>query len=121
MKRLLLLAAILLGSCSPRVLTACADPNNMPFSNQAGQGFENKLAELFADKLKKKLDYVFFPQATGFVRMTLGAHRCDVALRGRARGLATFPDRPRSGLYPATTKAASSSRSHSARPMATSG
>ena len=38
MKRLLLLAAILLGSCSPRVLTACADPNNMPFSNQAGQG-----------------------------------------------------------------------------------
>ena len=53
---------------------------NMPFSNEKGEGIENKLAELFADKLQKKLDYVFFPQATGFVRMTLGAHRCDVIM-----------------------------------------
>jgi len=64
----------------PNVLRVCADPRNMPFSNEKGEGIENKLAELFADKLKKKLDYVFFPQATGFVRMTLGSHRCDVIM-----------------------------------------
>lgn len=64
----------------PQVLRVCADPRNMPFSNEKGEGFENKLAELFAAKLQKKLDYVFFPQATGFVRMTLGAHRCDVIM-----------------------------------------
>ena len=64
----------------PNVLRVCADPRNLPFSNEKGEGFENKLAELFADKLHKKLDYVYFPQATGFVRMTLGAHRCDVIM-----------------------------------------
>ena len=62
------------------MLRVCADPRNLPFSNEKGEGFENKLAELFAEKLQKKLDYMFFPQATGFVRMTLGAHRCDVIM-----------------------------------------
>src|SRR4030088_2431137 len=64
----------------PKVLKVCADPRNLPFSNEKGEGFENKLAELFAEKLQKKLDYMYFPQATGFVRMTLGAHRCDVII-----------------------------------------
>ncbi len=64
----------------PKVLRVCADPRNLPFSDQKGEGFENKLAELFAEKLHKKLDYTFFPQATGFVRMTLAAHRCDVIM-----------------------------------------
>src|SRR5262249_34426074 len=64
----------------PKVLRICADPRNLPFSNDRGEGFENKLGELFAEKLQKKLDYVYFPQATGFVRMTLGAHRCDVIM-----------------------------------------
>jgi quinoprotein dehydrogenase-associated probable ABC transporter substrate-binding protein len=64
----------------PKVLRVCADPRNLPFSNEKGEGFENKLAEFFADKLQKKLDYMYFPQATGFVRMTLGAHRCDVIM-----------------------------------------
>jgi quinoprotein dehydrogenase-associated probable ABC transporter substrate-binding protein len=64
----------------PKVLRVCADPRNMPFSNEKGEGFENKLAELFAAKLNKKLDYTFFPQATGFVRVTLGSHRCDVIM-----------------------------------------
>ena len=64
----------------PKVLRVCADPHNLPFSNEKGEGFENKLAELFAEKLNKKLDYMYFPQATGFVRMTLGAHRCDVIM-----------------------------------------
>ena len=64
----------------PKVLKVCADPRNLPFSNEKGEGFENKLAELFAEKLQKKLYYMYFPQATGFVRMTLAAHRCDVIM-----------------------------------------
>ena len=64
----------------PKVLRVCADPRNLPFSNEKGEGFENRLAELFAAKLQKKIDYMYFPQATGFVRMTLGAHRCDVIM-----------------------------------------
>jgi quinoprotein dehydrogenase-associated probable ABC transporter substrate-binding protein len=64
----------------PKVLRVCADPHNLPFSNDKGEGIENKIAELFAEKLQKKLDYAYFPQATGFVRMTLGAHRCDVIM-----------------------------------------
>ena len=64
----------------PKVLRVCADPRNLPFANEKGEGFENKLAELFAAKLQKKLDYMYFPQASGFVRMTLGSHRCDVIM-----------------------------------------
>lgn len=64
----------------PNVLRVCADPRNLPFSNDKGEGFENKLGELVAGKLNKKLDFVYFPQAIGFVRMTLGAHRCDVIM-----------------------------------------
>ena len=64
----------------PKVLRVCADPRNLPFSNEKSEGFENKLAELVAEKLQKKLDYMYFPQATGFVKMTLGAHRCDVIM-----------------------------------------
>ena len=64
----------------PKVLRICADPRNLPFSNDKGEGFENKIGELFAEKLQKKLDYMYFPQATGFVRVTLGSHRCDVIL-----------------------------------------
>lgn len=64
----------------PQTLRVCADPRNMPFSDEKGEGFENKLAELFAARMQKKLDYAYFPQATGFVRMTLGAHRCDVIM-----------------------------------------
>jgi quinoprotein dehydrogenase-associated probable ABC transporter substrate-binding protein len=64
----------------PKVLRVCADPRNMPFSNEQGEGFENKVAALFAERLQKKLEYAYYPGATGFVRNTLGAHRCDVIL-----------------------------------------
>jgi quinoprotein dehydrogenase-associated probable ABC transporter substrate-binding protein len=64
----------------PKTLRVCADPRNMPFSTQSGEGFENKLAELFAQKLGKALAYEWYPQATGFVRMTLLARRCDVVM-----------------------------------------
>ncbi len=62
----------------PNVLRVCADPSNLPFSNQKGEGFENKVSELLAGKLAKRLAYVWYPQSTGFVRNTLGAHRCDL-------------------------------------------
>jgi quinoprotein dehydrogenase-associated probable ABC transporter substrate-binding protein len=64
----------------PRMLRVCADPNNMPFSTERGEGFENRLAELLADKLGKGLSYSWYPQATGFVRNTLAAHKCDVIM-----------------------------------------
>jgi hypothetical protein len=64
----------------PKVLRVCSDPRNMPFSNQKGEGFENKLAELLAQKLGKSLAYAWYPQAPGFVRNTLGAYKCDVIM-----------------------------------------
>jgi quinoprotein dehydrogenase-associated probable ABC transporter substrate-binding protein len=66
-------------------LRVCADPANMPFSNDKGEGFENKLAELVAAELKVPVDYTWFPQATGFIRNTLFAKRCDVVM-GYAQG-----------------------------------
>ena len=73
-----LVATLLLGSCSrERTLTACADPNNLPFSNRAGQGFENKLAELIAADLHAKLHYVWWAQRRGYVRNTLNEAKCD--------------------------------------------
>jgi quinoprotein dehydrogenase-associated probable ABC transporter substrate-binding protein len=64
----------------PKVLRVCADPNNLPFSNQAGEGFEDKIAEFLAAKLNKELAYTYYPGASGFVRNTLNAHLCDVIL-----------------------------------------
>jgi quinoprotein dehydrogenase-associated probable ABC transporter substrate-binding protein len=64
----------------PKVFSVCADPHNMPFSTDKGEGFENKVAELFANKLGKGVAYAWYPQATGFVRNTLAAHRCDVIM-----------------------------------------
>lgn len=65
----------------PNVLRVCADPSNLPFSNEKGEGFENALAIFVAEKLgRASIAYSFFPQATGFVRMTLGANACDVIM-----------------------------------------
>jgi quinoprotein dehydrogenase-associated probable ABC transporter substrate-binding protein len=64
----------------PKVLRVCADPHNLPFSTDKGEGFENKLAELLAEKLGKRLAYSWYPQAPGFVRNTLAAHKCDVIM-----------------------------------------
>lgn len=63
----------------------CADPANMPFSNKRGEGFENKLAELFAGKLGVPVEYTWFPQAVGFIRRTLKVHECDIVI-GYAQG-----------------------------------
>ena len=62
------------------VLAVCADPNNLPFSNDKLEGFENKLAQLVADDLGLMVRYTWLPQRRGFVRNTLRAHRCDVIM-----------------------------------------
>jgi len=63
----------------------CADPANIPFSSESGLGFENRIAELFAESLGLPLQYTWFPMATGFVRRTLSENRCDVII-GYAQG-----------------------------------
>jgi quinoprotein dehydrogenase-associated probable ABC transporter substrate-binding protein len=64
----------------PNVFRVCADPRNLPFSMENGSGFENKLAELFANQLNKSVAYSWYPGSTGFVRNTLGAYKCDVIM-----------------------------------------
>jgi quinoprotein dehydrogenase-associated probable ABC transporter substrate-binding protein len=70
----------------PDTLRVCADPSNMPSSDESGEGFENKLAELVAAKTgRKSVSYTWFPMITGFVRNTLRANRCDIIM-GYAQG-----------------------------------
>jgi quinoprotein dehydrogenase-associated probable ABC transporter substrate-binding protein len=64
----------------PDVFRVCADPNNLPFSNEKGEGFENKIAELLARKLNEPASYTYYPQVIGFVKNTLNALRCDVVI-----------------------------------------
>ena len=73
------LAAVACTRAQP-ALRVCADPNNLPFSNQAGEGFENKLAALVAAEMKTTVEYTWWAQRRGFVRNTLGAGACDVIM-----------------------------------------
>lgn len=70
----------------PNAFRVCADMNNMPYSNSNQEGFENKIAELIANDLGKKLEYQFWVDRFGFIRNTLNAHRCDVMI-GTATGV----------------------------------
>jgi len=63
-----------------RTLRVCADPNNLPFSNQAGEGFENRIAQLFAADRHATIDYTWWAQRRGYVRNTLNAGTCDVLM-----------------------------------------
>jgi len=63
-----------------RVLRVCADPNNLPFSNTRGEGFENRLASLLASDMNARVDYTWWSQRRGFIRNTLNARRCDVVM-----------------------------------------
>ncbi|HEV2836889.1 MAG TPA: substrate-binding domain-containing protein [Pyrinomonadaceae bacterium] len=62
------------------MLRVCADPNNLPFSNQKGEGFENKIAELLAQDLGERVEYTWWAQRRGFFRNTLRAGACDVVI-----------------------------------------
>jgi mxaJ protein len=63
-----------------RELRVCADPNNLPFSNESGEGFENKIAQVVADEMHAKLRYTWWAQRRGFIRNTLRAELCDVII-----------------------------------------
>jgi mxaJ protein len=69
-----------------RELRVCADPNNLPFSNERGEGFENKIAELIADELGATLSYTWWAQRRGFIRNTLNAGSCDL-MTGTTNGI----------------------------------
>jgi len=83
-----LLAGAALGARAAEVpLTVCADPDDLPYSNRAQQGFENRIAALLAADLHHPLRYYWWPQMRGFGRKTLTAARCDLWL-GVARDMA---------------------------------
>ena len=78
-------------SAGSHFLRVCADPDNMPFSNDKGEGFENKLAELIAAKLDAHLEYTWFSEATGYVPNTVGEDACDLVM-GYAQGSGLIED-----------------------------
>ncbi|HEU4641306.1 MAG TPA: substrate-binding domain-containing protein [Gemmatimonadaceae bacterium] len=68
------------GGRAPKTFRVCADPNNLPFSNRRGEGFENRIAELFARDLHATLAYDWLAQNRGFARKTLKTGACDVIM-----------------------------------------
>ncbi|HEV2843836.1 MAG TPA: substrate-binding domain-containing protein [Thermoanaerobaculia bacterium] len=77
-----LLLAILLCACvePARTLRVCSDTNNLPFSNEREQGFENEIAALIAREMGARLQYTWWAQRRGFIRNTLRAGTCDVVM-----------------------------------------
>lgn len=75
-----LIAALGLDAAERRVLRVGADPNNLPFSNVRGEGFENRIAELVARELRAELEYVWWPPRRGGVRESLAAGRADLVI-----------------------------------------
>jgi len=73
------------GSARP-ILRVCADPNNLPFSDRSGAGFENEIAELLAADRGATLEYTWWAQRRGFIRNTLNAGVCDIVI-GLPRGI----------------------------------
>ena len=63
-----------------RVLRVCADPNNLPFSNEKREGFENRIADVLAEELGARVEYTWWAQRRGFIRNTLKAGSCDVVM-----------------------------------------
>jgi mxaJ protein len=76
--------AALLAACvaspDPAALRVCADPNNLPFSNHRGEGFENRLAAILGKDLGMRIEYTWWAQRRGFVRQTLDAGQCDIVM-----------------------------------------
>lgn len=68
------------GSSPASTLRVCADPGNLPFSNRARRGFENRIAELVARRFGARLEYTWWAQRRGFFRNTLNAGLCDVVI-----------------------------------------
>lgn len=68
------------GGANAATLRVCADPNNLPYSNQQRQGFENRIAELIAKDMGREVEYFWFPQREKFFRKTLNSYVCDVVM-----------------------------------------
>ena len=68
----------------PGVIRVCADPDNMPLSNQQGEGFEQKIAELIAKEWNAKIEYAWWPVRRGFFSRALNGRYCDVAIQAPA-------------------------------------
>ncbi|HEU4699153.1 MAG TPA: substrate-binding domain-containing protein [Gemmatimonadales bacterium] len=77
-----------------RELRVCADPNNLPFSNARGEGFENRLAELVARELGATVRYTWWAQRRGFARNTLNARVCDLVMGVPSSYELAWPTRP---------------------------
>jgi mxaJ protein len=75
---LLAIGLLVAGEAAARELRVCADPNNLPFSDAAGRGFENGLVSIIAEELKADVRYVWWAQRRGFIRNTLKAGLCDL-------------------------------------------
>ncbi len=65
---------------STTALRVCSDPNNLPFSNEERQGFENKIADVLGDELGLPVEYTWWAQRRGFIRNTLRDAKCDVVI-----------------------------------------
>src|SRR5271167_1730379 len=72
----------------------CADPDNLPFSNRQGEGFENKIAELLARSANQPLTYYWWPERRGFIGKTLNAWECDVIIGVPTRDAVVRTTRP---------------------------
>jgi quinoprotein dehydrogenase-associated probable ABC transporter substrate-binding protein len=72
-------------------LRVCADPDNMPFSNRQGEGFENKLAEMIADDFQQQLSYAWFPEVHGGMPTPYSNRDCDIVM-GYAQGTELIED-----------------------------
>ena len=70
----------LVPTAARNVLRVCADPNNLPFSNRARDGFENRIADVLGADLGEPVTYTWWPQRRGFIRNTLGAGLCNVVI-----------------------------------------
>lgn len=66
------------------VIRVCADPDNLPASNQKGEGYENKIAELLAQTWGDKLEYAWWPVRRGFFSRALNGRYCDIAITAPA-------------------------------------
>jgi mxaJ protein len=82
--RLEALGLLVLTGLTP--LRVCADPNNLPFSNSAREGFENRIAALIGRELKRPVEYTWWAQRRGFVRNTLNTGDCDLVV-GTSSGM----------------------------------
>jgi len=100
----LTLSAIILLAFSPATLgqvqapgwemRVCADPNNMPYTNEAEEGFENRIAEIIADELGAELSYMWYPRRRKFIQQALRSGQCDMIMGiadGNKQVLTTLP------------------------------